>query len=147
MLTGTNSLGVVLDPERDRHVRHQHPDERGQPAGEQQHHHQPAAPSTNGTGTYTVATVRTFADAQSGIVSNVLTRTRAPVAASVCGTYDPATTVTLASPAVVPPILTETGMAPGCYRYTQTGTNAVGGCACRCPPTCASTPRDRSAGP
>ncbi len=35
--------------------------------------------------------------------------------------------MTLASPAVVPPILTETGMAPGCYRYTQTGTNAVGG--------------------
>ena len=71
--------------------------------------------------------MRTFADAQSGIASNVLTRTRAPVAANVCGTYDPATTVTLASPAVVPPIITETGMAPGCYRYTQTGTNAVGG--------------------
>ena len=87
----------------------------------------PNGPSTNATGTYTVATVRTFADAQSGVVSNVLTRTYAPVAANVCGTYDPATTVTLASPPVVPPVLTQTGMAPGCYRYTQTGTNTVGG--------------------
>ena len=83
-------------------------------------------PSTNRTGTYTVSTVRSFADAQSGIATNILTRTSAPVAASVCGTYDPATTVTLASPPVVPPVITESGMTPGCYRYTQTGTNAVG---------------------
>ena len=45
----------------------------------------------------------------------------------MCGTYVAATTVTLASPPVVPPVITESGMAPGCYRYTQTGTNAVGG--------------------
>ena len=127
VVTGTNSLGRVSSTEVTVMVDTSIPTGSGSLRVNNSTTTNAAAPSTNGTGTYTVATVRTFADAESGIVTNVLTRTRAPVAASVCGTYDPATTVTLASPAVVPPILTETGMAPGCYRYTQTGTNAVGG--------------------
>jgi hypothetical protein len=129
VVTGTNALGRVSSTEVTVMVDTSIPTSTGSLRVNNSTTTNAAAPSTNGTGSYTVATVRTFADAQSGIASNVLTRTRAPVAANVCGTYDPATTMNLASPAVVPPILTETGMAPGCYRYTQTGTNAVGGVA------------------
>lgn len=79
--------------------------------------------STSTTGTYTVSGLRTFADSQSGLASTTLTRTWAPVVASTCGTYDPLTTEEL--PLTLP--VSETGLAPGCYRYLQTGTNGVGG--------------------
>jgi hypothetical protein len=57
------------------------------------------------------------------MASTTLTRTWAPVVASVCGTYEPATTEEL--PLALP--VQETSLPPGCYRYLQTGTNAVGG--------------------
>jgi hypothetical protein len=79
--------------------------------------------STSTTGSFTVSALRTYADAQSGLVSSTLTRTWAPVVANVCGAFDPATTeaVTGALPIAQGPL------AAGCYRYTQTATNLVGG--------------------
>lgn len=122
VLTGTNSLGVTSTLQAFVMIDTSNPTS----TGSLRVNNSTSATSTNITGTYTVATVRTFADANSGIASNVLTRTYAPVVASVCGAFDPGTTVTLGSPIVVPPVITESGLAPGCYRYTQTGTNTVG---------------------
>jgi hypothetical protein len=78
--------------------------------------------SRSNNGTYDITSLRTFADGQSGIVSDVLTRTRAPLAGNGCGAFDPTSTVVM--PLVVP--ATEVSLPPGCYLYEQTGTNGVG---------------------
>ena len=122
VLTGTNALGVTSTLQVFVMIDTSNPTS----SGSLRVNNSTSATSTNTTGTYAVETVRTFADTNSGIASNELTRTFAPVVASVCGAFDPATTVVLGSPIVVPPVITEAEMAPGCYRYTQTGTNTVG---------------------
>ena len=78
--------------------------------------------STSSTGTFAVTTLRTFADAESGIASTVLTRTWAPVTSGTCGAFDGSTTVTLDG--ALP--IGQEALPVGCYRFTQTGTNGVG---------------------
>jgi len=82
-----------------------------------------AATSNSTTGSFTVSTLRVFADTQSGIASSVLTRTWAPFVGGVCGTYDPATATTVTG--TLP--IAQGPLPVGCYRYAQTGTNLVGG--------------------
>ena len=63
--------------------------------------------------------VRTdFADADSGMVTSVLTRASATLTGGTCGTYGAALTLT-GEPA-------QTGLGTSCYRYRLVGTNAVG---------------------
>jgi hypothetical protein len=81
--------------------------------------------SNDKTGTFTVSVLTAMADTNSGMASTVLTRTFAPVAANVCGTFDPLTTTTISG--TLP--ISQPSMAPGCYRYVLTGTNGVGGTA------------------
>ncbi len=119
IVTGTNAFGLVSSTEVTVMVDTSNPTS----AGSLRVNGSTSSSSTSITGTYTVSDLRTFADLQSGLVSTTLTRTWAPLAANVCGTDDPATTVALALALPVQ----ETGLSPGCYRYLQTGTNAVGG--------------------
>lgn len=84
-----------------------------------------ATSSNSATGTFSITTLRTFADTQSGISAVTLDRTWAPLVNGVCGTYEPATTVPL--PLTLP--VGQTGLPVGCYRFVQTGMNAVGGSA------------------
>ena len=86
-----------------------------------------ASTSTSITGGFAVSVSTLFSDAVSGMVGNVLSRSEASVAASVCGTFSVPTDLTLTAPYSA----TETDLAPGCYRYVLTGTNGVGGTATR----------------
>lgn len=118
VLTGTNTLGVTSSVEVTLMFDAIAPTSSGSVT---------TSATTSTTGTFNVTAVPTFADAQSGMAGVALTRTWAPVVANVCGAYDPATTVTLAATLPIALPIAQTTLPVGCYRYSHTGTNAVGG--------------------
>ena len=74
------------------------------------------------SGNFSIGTRTDFsADAGSGLLSSVLTRSSATLANGACGSYGTPTTLT-GTPA-------QTGLAEGCYKYTLTGTDRVGNAA------------------
>lgn len=78
-----------------------------------------AAGSTSTSNATTYAIARTdYTDANSGLASSTLTRTFATLTGSTCGTFGGSVTLT-GAPA-------QAGLAPGCYRYTLTGTDNAG---------------------
>jgi hypothetical protein len=78
--------------------------------------------SINGAGSFGITVTSVGADTNSGVVTT-LVRTQATVAAGVCGaSYGSPVTL----PYTVGTALTDSGLAPGCYRYTLTTTNGVG---------------------
>lgn len=119
VLTGTNAFGVTSSLE----VTVMFDASSPTGTGRLRVNNSTSANTTSTTGQFTVSALRTFSDAQSGLVSSTLTRTSAPVSASTCGEFDPATTIEL--PDAVP--IDQGPLDPGCYRYTQTATNLVGG--------------------
>lgn len=119
VLTGTNAFGVTSSMEVTVMFDASNPTS----TGSLRVNNNTGTTSTSTTGSFTVSALRAYADAQSGLVSSTLMRTWAPVVANVCGVFDPATTeaVTGTLPIAQGPL------AAGCYRYTQTATNLVGG--------------------
>jgi hypothetical protein len=71
---------------------------------------------------FSVSTFTAYAETQSTLASSTFTRTTGVSTAGVCGSFDPATTVTL--PSATQP---QNGLANGCYQYVLTGTNSFGG--------------------
>ncbi len=78
-----------------------------------------SATSTRTSGTIALA-VTAFADAGSGIATNVITRSTAPLSAGTCGSF-------VGSTVVSGPV--DKGLAAGCYRYALTGADRVGNTA------------------
>lgn len=70
---------------------------------------------------FTIGTRTDYTDAGAGIASSTLTRTFATLTGTTCGTFGAPTTIT-GNPA-------QSGLAPGCYQYTLTGTDNVGNAA------------------
>ena len=73
---------------------------------------------------FSVSAFTGYAETQSTLASSTFTRTTGVSTAGVCGSFDPASTVTL--PSSTQP---QNGLANGCYRYVLTGTNSFGGAA------------------
>ncbi len=76
--------------------------------------------TVSASGAFTIAQRRTFADSQSGVSADVITRQWAPLTAGACGTYDDPVVIDGVAP------IDQSGLGNGCYLYTQTGTNGVG---------------------
>ncbi len=79
--------------------------------------------STNTSGSFSVTALTAFSDPHSGMGGTQLVRTTAPVSAGTCGAFGSPTVVSGTLP------IAQTGLTSGCYRYTLTGTNGVGGSA------------------
>ena len=78
-----------------------------------------AVGSTSTSNATSFAIARTdYTDANSGLASSTLTRESATLTGGTCGSFGSATTLT-GGP-------TQTGLAPGCYRYTLTGIDNAG---------------------
>jgi hypothetical protein len=119
VLTGTNSLGVVSSVQVTLVIDTSVPSR----TGNLRINGSTTANLNSTTGSFAVTELRTYSDAQSGMASSILTRTWAPMTGGVCGTFDDTTTVAVMG--AVP--ISQGPLDVGCYRYTQTGTNTVGG--------------------
>jgi hypothetical protein len=76
--------------------------------------------SFSATGSVPVTQRRSYADPQSGIATDMLTRQASALTGGSCGAFGDGSELTGSVP------FDDAGLTTGCYLYTQTGTNGVG---------------------